>query len=161
MAGYDSYATLPPWARDTLERHAADPRPSLYDLVGAARRVGSGNYALRVEGRTGPDEIGQLIAFLATSGGAYVTGTTIVVDGGMDAWGLGIAPPSTQGSLLDGGGLAGKPHRAHRIEVVVALARPHRAHVEGDLPARAQTRFLFFPRAPLRSAPGLRASTGT
>ena len=39
------------------------------------------------------DEIGQLIAFLATSGGAYVTGTTIVVDGGMDAWGLGIAPP--------------------------------------------------------------------
>lgn len=32
----------------------------LYDLVGAARRVGSGNYALRVEGRTGADEIGQL-----------------------------------------------------------------------------------------------------
>ncbi len=32
----------------------------LYDLVGAARRVGSGNYALRVEGRTGGDEIGQL-----------------------------------------------------------------------------------------------------
>lgn len=32
----------------------------LYDLVGAARRVGSGNYALRVEGRTGTDEIGQL-----------------------------------------------------------------------------------------------------
>ena len=32
----------------------------LYDLVGAARRVGSGNYALRVEGRKGPDEIGQL-----------------------------------------------------------------------------------------------------
>ncbi len=32
----------------------------LYDLVGAARRVGSGNYSLRVEGRTGADEIGQL-----------------------------------------------------------------------------------------------------
>ena len=32
----------------------------LYDLVGAARRVGSGNYALRIEGRTGADEIGQL-----------------------------------------------------------------------------------------------------
>ena len=32
----------------------------LYDLVGAARRVGSGNYALRLEGRTGADEIGQL-----------------------------------------------------------------------------------------------------
>ncbi len=32
----------------------------LYDLVGAARRVGSGNYALRIEGRTGADEIGLL-----------------------------------------------------------------------------------------------------
>jgi len=32
----------------------------LYELVDAARRVGSGNFALRVEGRTGPDEIGLL-----------------------------------------------------------------------------------------------------
>ncbi|MFZ1741751.1 MAG: ATP-binding protein [Pontixanthobacter sp.] len=32
----------------------------LTDLVGAARKVGAGNFALRVEGRTGPDEIGQL-----------------------------------------------------------------------------------------------------
>ncbi|MEJ5975980.1 ATP-binding protein [Novosphingobium sp. PS1R-30] len=32
----------------------------LYELVDAARRVGAGNYALRVEGRTGPDEIGLL-----------------------------------------------------------------------------------------------------
>jgi two-component system nitrogen regulation sensor histidine kinase NtrY len=32
----------------------------LYELVGAARRVGSGNFALRVEGRTGADEIGLL-----------------------------------------------------------------------------------------------------
>ncbi len=32
----------------------------LYELVDAARRVGSGNYALRVEGRIGPDEIGLL-----------------------------------------------------------------------------------------------------
>ena len=32
----------------------------LYDLVDAARSVGSGNFALRVEGRTGPDEIGLL-----------------------------------------------------------------------------------------------------
>ncbi|KPL67586.1 ATPase [Erythrobacter sp. SG61-1L] len=32
----------------------------LTDLVGAAREVGQGNYALRVEGRTGPDEIGLL-----------------------------------------------------------------------------------------------------
>ncbi len=32
----------------------------LYDLVGAARQVGAGNFALRVEGRTGADEIGLL-----------------------------------------------------------------------------------------------------
>lgn len=32
----------------------------LYDLVDAARRVGSGNFALRVEGRKGADEIGLL-----------------------------------------------------------------------------------------------------
>ncbi|MBW8784248.1 MAG: HAMP domain-containing protein [Novosphingobium sp.] len=32
----------------------------LYDLVAAARQIGSGNFALRVEGRTGPDEIGLL-----------------------------------------------------------------------------------------------------
>lgn len=32
----------------------------LYDLVDAARRVGSGNFSMRVEGRTGADEIGLL-----------------------------------------------------------------------------------------------------
>lgn len=32
----------------------------LTDLVGAARKVGQGNFALRVEGRTGSDEIGLL-----------------------------------------------------------------------------------------------------
>ncbi|MGX7895286.1 sensor histidine kinase [Tsuneonella sp. HG222] len=32
----------------------------LTDLVAAARQVGAGNYALRIEGRTGPDEIGLL-----------------------------------------------------------------------------------------------------
>ena len=32
----------------------------VYELVDAARRVGSGNFALRVEGRTGADEIGLL-----------------------------------------------------------------------------------------------------
>ena len=45
-------------------------------------------------GRLGrPEEIGSLIAFLATDGGAYVTGTTIAVDGGTDAWGIGTPPP--------------------------------------------------------------------
>jgi citronellol/citronellal dehydrogenase len=45
-------------------------------------------------GRLGrPREVGELIAFLSTSGGAYVTGTSVVVDGGVDAWGQGEPPP--------------------------------------------------------------------
>ena len=40
-----------------------------------------------------PEEVARVIAFLSTSGGAYITGTTIVVDGGNDAWGLGSPPP--------------------------------------------------------------------
>ena len=48
-------------------------------------------------GRLGrPEEVGALIAFLATPGGAYVTGTTIVVDGGADAWGVGTPPPAVE-----------------------------------------------------------------
>ena len=35
-----------------------------------------------------------LIAFLASDGGTYITGTTIVVDGGADAWGLAETPPA-------------------------------------------------------------------
>jgi citronellol/citronellal dehydrogenase len=39
------------------------------------------------------EEVAATIAFLAGPGGSYITGTTIVVDGGADAWGLGEAPP--------------------------------------------------------------------
>jgi citronellol/citronellal dehydrogenase len=49
-------------------------------------------------GRLGtPQEVGELVAFLATSGGAYVNGTTVVVDGGVDAWGIGEQPPPVEG----------------------------------------------------------------
>lgn len=45
-------------------------------------------------GRLGtPQEVGELVAFLATPGGAYLNGTTVVVDGGVDAWGLAEPPP--------------------------------------------------------------------
>jgi citronellol/citronellal dehydrogenase len=45
-------------------------------------------------GRLGrPEEVAAMIAFLASPGGAYVTGTTILVDGGVDAWGLAEPPP--------------------------------------------------------------------
>jgi len=40
-----------------------------------------------------PEEVAATIAFLASDGGGYITGTTVVVDGGADAWGLGHEPP--------------------------------------------------------------------
>jgi NAD(P)-dependent dehydrogenase (short-subunit alcohol dehydrogenase family) len=48
-------------------------------------------------GRAGrPEEVAATIAFLASPGGAYITGTTVVVDGGADAWGLGTLPPERE-----------------------------------------------------------------
>jgi len=38
-------------------------------------------------------EVGETVAFLASPGGAFITGTTILVDGGVDAWGLAEPPP--------------------------------------------------------------------
>lgn len=46
-------------------------------------------------GRLGrPGEVGDVLAFLASDGGGYVTGTTIAIDGGVDAWGRGESPPA-------------------------------------------------------------------
>jgi citronellol/citronellal dehydrogenase len=43
-----------------------------------------------------PEEVAATIAFLASDGGGYITGTTVVVDGGTDAWGIGMAPPEPE-----------------------------------------------------------------
>ena len=45
-------------------------------------------------GRLGTaDEVSAVISFLASPGGSYITGTTIVIDGGADAWGNGYPAP--------------------------------------------------------------------
>jgi deoxyribodipyrimidine photo-lyase len=52
----DRYESLPPWARTTLEAHAADPRPHLYDratLEGASTADEIWNAAQRELVRTG------------------------------------------------------------------------------------------------------------
>jgi citronellol/citronellal dehydrogenase len=48
-------------------------------------------------GRLGsPAEVAGLIAFLASPAGAYITATTIAVDGGADAWGMGEPVPVSE-----------------------------------------------------------------
>ncbi len=43
-----------------------------------------------------PEEVAATIAFLASAGGGYITGSTVLVDGGSDAWGQGERPPELE-----------------------------------------------------------------
>ncbi len=48
-------------------------------------------------GRLGtPADVGEVIAFLATPAASYITGTTLVIDGGADAWGSGRPVPAKE-----------------------------------------------------------------
>lgn len=48
-------------------------------------------------GRLGtPEEVATVIAFVVSPGASYMTGTTILVDGGTDAWGHGQPPPAPE-----------------------------------------------------------------
>jgi citronellol/citronellal dehydrogenase len=56
------------------------------DLEAAARLVPLGRLG-------SPEEVAAVTAFLVSPAAAYITGTTITVDGGADAWGQGEPPP--------------------------------------------------------------------
>ena len=60
--------------------------PSLFQAISAAFL------------RASSSEVGpRVIAFLASSGASYITGTTIYVDGGVNAWGNASLPPEPVG----------------------------------------------------------------
>lgn len=72
--------------------------PGLIQTEGALQYGGQevlDQFAMQVPMRRAglPEEVAATIAFLASPGGAYITGTTVVVDGGADAWGHGTPPP--------------------------------------------------------------------
>jgi citronellol/citronellal dehydrogenase len=83
------------WSRHRIRTVCVAPGSILTEGLAGYGREAVERWARSVPlGRLGrPEEVASLIAFLASAGGGYVTGTTIVVDGGADAWGIGEPPP--------------------------------------------------------------------
>ena len=86
------------WSRHRIRTVCVAPGTILTEgLEGYAPEAVEGWARAVPLGRLGrPEEVASVIAFLASAGGAYVTGTTIVVDGGADAWGIGEPPPPVE-----------------------------------------------------------------
>jgi NAD(P)-dependent dehydrogenase (short-subunit alcohol dehydrogenase family) len=87
------------WSRHSIRTVCVAPGTILTEGLDGYGREAVERWARNVPlGRLGrPEEVASVIAFLASAGGAYVTGTTIVVDGGADAWGIGEPPPPVEG----------------------------------------------------------------
>ncbi|MEO8475672.1 MAG: SDR family oxidoreductase [Actinomycetota bacterium] len=66
---------------DGLMQYGGEETIAAFEAMVPARRAGSA------------EEVGATIAFLTSPGAAYITGTTVVIDGGADAWGIGAEPP--------------------------------------------------------------------
>lgn len=91
------------WARDGIRVNAVAPGFVNTDLVKALVAKGALNMtdidARTPMGRAGlPEEIAEVIAFLASDRASYVTGVTLPVDGGWSAFG---APPAKLGTVAD------------------------------------------------------------
>jgi len=72
-------AIAPGWIDSDLSRAYIDAQPAADELRVALRK-------LHPAGRTGtPDDVGQLVAWLAADAAAFVTGQVIVIDGGRTA----------------------------------------------------------------------------
>jgi citronellol/citronellal dehydrogenase len=86
------------WSRHSIRSVCVAPGSILTEALEGYGADAVAGWARSVPlGRLGrPEEVGSLIAFLASPGGAYVTGTTIVVDGGADAWGAAEPPPAPE-----------------------------------------------------------------
>ena len=100
----------------------------LTDLVAAAREVGAGNFALRVEGRTGGDEVGLLNrAFNRMTAQLEKQTDALVTAAGMRALALSepraFAPDGLDPQLARTEGILPALESSHAIAQAIKLAR--------------------------------------
>ena len=74
-------------ATEGMEHNYSPADRALWEAAVPTRRFGTAQ------------EVSELIAFLASTAGSYVTGTTVVVDGGADAWGTGHPAPQLDNGI--------------------------------------------------------------